>query len=98
MTVDIQLKQTIDNSYQISIDKLKLQKFNSKVAIITNPKVAGLHLSYLLKHISAKELYIITITDGEEYKNQETVNMIMLTINLTEVQCLLLLVEGLSAI
>ncbi len=77
MTVNIQLKQMIDNSYQISIDKLKSQKFNSKVAIITNPKVAGLHLSYLLKYISAKELYIITIADGEEFKKQETVDMIM---------------------
>lgn len=77
MTVDIQLKKTVDNSYQISIDKLKAQIFDSKVAIITNPKVAGLHLAYLLKHITAKELYIITIADGEEYKNQETVDMIM---------------------
>lgn len=77
MTVDIQLKKTVDNSYQISIDKLKAKKFNSKVAIITNPKVAGLHLSYLLQHISAKELYVITIPDGEEYKNQDTIDMIM---------------------
>ena len=64
-------------SYPIFIEKLRKIDLDSKVAIITNPKVAGLHLSYLLKNISAKELYIVTIPDGEEYKNFETINFIL---------------------
>jgi 3-dehydroquinate synthase len=51
--------------------------FQKKVAIITNPKVAGLHLGYLLSKIHAKELYIITVPDGEEYKNQASIDLIM---------------------
>ena len=77
MQVDIPLKQVIDNSYKITIDTIEKQHFDTKVAIITNPKVAGLHLGYLLSKISAKELYIITVADGEEYKNQASVDLIM---------------------
>ncbi len=77
MKVNIPLKQVVDNSYEITIDTLSPIHFDTKVAIITNPKVAGLHLAYLLSKVTAKELYIITVPDGEEYKNQETVNLIL---------------------
>ncbi len=77
MVVDITLKKVIDNSYKITIDKLSDLRFDKKVAIVTNPKVAGLHLRYLLNSISAKELYIITVPDGEAYKNQATIDLIL---------------------
>ncbi|OIP54221.1 MAG: 3-dehydroquinate synthase [Helicobacteraceae bacterium CG2_30_36_10] len=77
MQVNIPLKQVIDNSYDISIDTLAKIHFDTRVAVITNPKVAGLHLAYLLSKISAKELYIITVADGEEYKNQQSINTIL---------------------
>lgn len=77
MQVHIPLKKVVDNSYDITIDTLKKTHFDTKVAIVTNPKVAGLHLAYLLSFISAKELYIITISDGEEYKNQQSIDMIL---------------------
>ena len=77
MQVNIPLIQTIDNSYSITIDTIAKTHFDTKVAIITNPKVAGLHLGYLLSKISAKELYIITVPDGEEYKNQDSIDTIL---------------------
>ena len=77
MQVKISLKQVVDNSYDITIDSLPNLHFNTKVAIVTNPKVAGLHLGYLLSKISAKELYIITVADGEEYKNQQAIDTIL---------------------
>ena len=77
MQVHIPLKQVVDNSYNITIDTLKPVHFDTKVAIVTNPKVAGLHLAYLLSKITAKELYIITVPDGEEYKNQDSINTIL---------------------
>jgi len=77
MQVNIPLKKTVDNSYDITIDELSKHHFDTKVAIVTNPKVAGLHLGYLLSKISAKELYIITVPDGEEYKNQKSVDTIL---------------------
>jgi 3-dehydroquinate synthase len=77
MQVNIALKKVVDNSYNINIDSLNKTHFDSKVAIVTNPKVAGLHLAYLLSKITAKELYIITVPDGEEYKNQESINTIL---------------------
>ncbi|WP_294965262.1 3-dehydroquinate synthase [Sulfurimonas sp.] len=61
----------------MNIDSLCKTHFDTKVAIVTNPKVAGLHLAYLLSKITAKELYIITVPDGEEYKNQESINTIL---------------------
>lgn len=77
MQVNIPLKQLIDNSYDITIDTMQKKYFDNKVAIVTNPKVAGLHLAYLLSKISAKELYIITVPDGEEYKNQTSIDLIL---------------------
>lgn len=77
MQVHIPLKQVVDNSYDITIDTLQEVHYDRKVAIITNPKVAGLHLAYLLSKVSAKELYIITVPDGEEYKNQDSINIIL---------------------
>lgn len=77
MKVAIELKKVIDNSYDITIDTLPKLQFDSKVAIVTNTKVAGLHLKYLLDRIEAKELYIVTIQDGEEYKNQQSIDTIL---------------------
>jgi 3-dehydroquinate synthase len=77
MKVPITLKKVIDTSYDIVIDTLPKLEFDTKVAIVTNTKVAGLHLGYLLEKISAKELYIITVQDGEEYKNQESIDYIL---------------------
>ncbi len=77
MKVPIELKKVIDNSYDITIDTLPKLRFDTKVAIVTNTKVAGLHLGYLLERIAAKELYVITVQDGEEYKNQETIDYIL---------------------
>ncbi|WP_428738711.1 3-dehydroquinate synthase [Sulfurimonas sp.] len=77
MQVNIPLKQTIDNSYTITIDQLPQIDLDTKVAVVTNPNVAGLHLSYLLSKINAKELYIITVPDGEEYKNQQSIDTIL---------------------
>ncbi len=77
MTVDIALYKEIDDSYTITIETLPPLQFNRKVAIITNPKVAGLHLQYLLERIDASELYIITVPDGEAYKNQDSIDLIL---------------------
>jgi len=65
---------TPNKTYDIIIDKLPEIKIDSKVAIITNPKVAGLHINYLTNKLKTKELHIITLPDGEEYKNFESVN------------------------
>ncbi|MEA3523873.1 MAG: 3-dehydroquinate synthase [Campylobacterota bacterium] len=77
MTVDITLKNEVDNSYKIIIDSLENIVLNTKVAIVTNPKVAGFHLAYLLEKIQAPEVYIITVPDGESYKNMQSLNNIL---------------------
>ena len=66
--------KTPTKTYDIHIGKLPQININNKVAIITNPKVSGLHINYLTNHLKAKELHIITLPDGEEYKNFESVN------------------------
>jgi 3-dehydroquinate synthase len=62
---------TPQKSYDILIDKLPEITLDKKVAIITNPTVSGYHLGYLLQRLKAKELKIITLPDGEEYKTME---------------------------
>ena len=66
--------KTPNKEYEILISKLPEIEIEGKVAIITNPKVAGLHINYLTNHLKAKELHIITLPDGEEYKNMDSIN------------------------
>ncbi|AZV46184.1 3-dehydroquinate synthase [Nautilia sp. PV-1] len=63
--------KTPNKSYDILIQQLPEITLDKKVAVITNPTVAGYHLNYLLNRLKAKELKIITIPDGEEYKTME---------------------------
>ncbi|QOY53355.1 3-dehydroquinate synthase [Candidatus Sulfurimonas baltica] len=77
MQVNIALKKVVDNSYNITIDTLPTLHFETKVAIVTNETVSAIHLEYLLKKVSAKELHVVTLKDGEEYKNQESIDLIL---------------------
>ena len=77
MQVNIPLKKVVDNSYDITIDTLPKLHFDTKVAIVTNETVSKFHLEYLLSKVSAKELHVITLKDGEEYKNQASIDAIL---------------------
>ncbi len=77
MKIDINIENKNSKNYSIYINELNKLNFNKKVAIVTNPKVSGLHLKTLLQNLNAKELYIITIPDGEEHKNMDTILFIL---------------------
>ncbi|MCI5968451.1 3-dehydroquinate synthase [Helicobacter sp.] len=63
--------------YTISFGKLPKLAFDTKVLIVTNPKIAGLHLPTLLAKLQAKEVYCHTIADGEIYKDFKSVESIL---------------------
>ncbi|WP_418185562.1 3-dehydroquinate synthase [Aliarcobacter vitoriensis] len=75
MTVQINLSE--ENSYKIYIEKLEELNFDRKVVVVTNPTVSSYHLEYLKSKIKAREFTICTIPDGEEYKNMQTLEMIL---------------------
>jgi len=77
MIVPIRLENSGVVEYDVIIDKLPNLSFDTKVAIITNPTVSSLHLDKLLANIDAKQLEVITIPDGEEYKNLDTIVAIL---------------------
>jgi len=77
MIVPIELLNTQNITYNITIDRLPELTFNTKVVVVTNPTVADFHLETLLKNIDAKELHVVTIPDGEKYKTLETVENIL---------------------
>ncbi len=77
MIVPIKLTHTSDITYDITIGALPQLTFDTKVAIITNPTVSGYHLDTLLAHIQAPQLNVVTIPDGEKYKNLETIENIL---------------------
>lgn len=77
MKVDINFEAKSSSNYSVYIDALERLDCSGKVAIITNPKVSGLHLKFLLEKLTADALYIITIPDGESYKNQESIDLIL---------------------
>ena len=73
MKIDLNLGK----KYSVFIDELQEIKLKGKVAIITNPKVAGLWLDFLLQRLDCEQKFIITIPDGEEYKNTASVEQIL---------------------
>ncbi len=76
MKINVDLKKTVDDSYDVEIAPLKTMRFK-KACIVTNPTVAGLHLEYLRSVVDADELCIATVPDGEEYKNIGTIEDIL---------------------
>jgi len=66
-----------DTSYDITIDKLKTLTINKKVVVVTNPTISKLHLEYLLTHLDIKDLSVVTIPDGEQYKHMQTIEDIL---------------------
>jgi len=77
MIVPIELSQTQNITYDITIDSLPKLSFDRKVVIVTNPTISRLHLNKLLEHVDAKELHVVTIPDGEKYKTLETIETIL---------------------
>ena len=73
MVVPIEINSNSSIKYNIYIESLSSLNFDKKVAIVTNPTVSNLHLEKVLSKIKAKELKVITVPDGEEYKNINTV-------------------------
>jgi 3-dehydroquinate synthase len=77
MVIPIELVQAPQVTYDITIDTLPSLSFDTKVVVVTNPTVSGFHLNYLLEKISAQDLHVVTIPDGEEYKTLATVETIL---------------------
>lgn len=63
--------------YGVYINELKELKFGAKVAIVTNAKVGGLYLQNLLSRIVCPQKFVISVPDGEEYKNMQTIEAIL---------------------
>ncbi len=76
MNVEIVFSPKKSQDYTIFIDSDFQIRLDGRVAIVTNPKVAGLHLQALLSHLVADEIFIITLPDGEAYKNQQSIDLI----------------------
>ncbi|TBR81545.1 3-dehydroquinate synthase [Campylobacter novaezeelandiae] len=74
MQIDIKLKQ---NSYKVFINELEKLNFDTKVVLLSNARILNLHLKTLKNKIKCKELFIISIEEGEEYKNLQTVEKIL---------------------
>jgi len=77
MKIDVIFTQTISQDYSVYIDELKQLKLNTKVLIVTNTTVEALHLQTLLSHLEAKECFVVTLPDGESYKNFDTLSQIL---------------------
>lgn len=77
MKIDVILKEATSKSYVVSIDELDTLEFDTKVAIVTNTTVSALHLQTLLSLLHVKEYFVITLPDGESYKNFTSLNHIL---------------------
>jgi len=77
MIVPIELTNTQNIKYSVTIDSLPSLSYETKVVVVTNPTISALHLEKLLSKLSATQLHVVTVPDGEEYKNLETVENIL---------------------
>lgn len=72
--IEIELNE---RSYPIHLGTMECLEHAGAVLVVTNPKVGGLYLSYVLGRIRAREVFVCTIPDGEAYKTLESVEMIL---------------------
>ncbi len=77
MIVPIELVQTQNITYDITIDTLPKLNFDTSVVVVTNPTVAKYHLDTLLSKLSAAQLHVVSVPDGEAYKTLQTVEEIL---------------------
>jgi len=77
MIVPITLNLQEPITYDITIHPLPDLVFDRKVAVITNPTVSALHLDRLLESISAPQVEVVTIPDGEAFKTLATVESVL---------------------
>jgi 3-dehydroquinate synthase len=77
LKVNIDFKNQPSKNYSVFVDELNEIVLDTKVAIVTNTTVAKLHLDEFLPLVKAKEVHVITVQDGEQYKNFETINYIL---------------------
>lgn len=80
MIVPIHLENNTAVNYNVTIDTLPQLSFQRKVAIVTNTTISALHLETVKSKINADELFVVTVEDGEEFKNLETVETILNTL------------------
>jgi len=80
MVIPIELLPHDTVRYDIVIDRLNEMSFDRKVAVVTNPTVSHLHLNTLLSKIDAPQCEVVTVPDGEEFKNMDTLMMILDTL------------------
>lgn len=69
--------QTATSNYPIHIGILPHIEYAHKVLLVSNPKVAGLHLKYVLERIKAPEVYVCIVPDGEQYKDMKSIEYIL---------------------
>jgi len=77
LEIIVALKKTVDETYSVIIDNIPSLSFDSKVAIVTNETVAHLHLQTVLAKVKAPEICQVILPDGEEYKNMQTIDVIL---------------------
>ncbi len=73
----VHIKLPNDISYDVIIDKLNLINFDKKAVLVTNCTINSLHLDYIKKYLKIKDLSILTLLDGEEYKSMQTIETIL---------------------
>lgn len=69
--------QSRDCSYEIHFDSDCSIENYEKILIVTNPKVFALHGTNLISKLKAKHIFVVTIKDGERYKNLASIEEIL---------------------
>ena len=80
-TLNLDLK---DRSYPIYIGQDLLVNKNlfskhilsNKVCVVTNQTIANLYLQSILETLSSFEVIVVSLEDGEKYKNEDSLNQI----------------------
>ncbi|AQW84316.1 3-dehydroquinate synthase [Campylobacter pinnipediorum] len=76
MQIDVRLNRS-EKNYKVYVNELDKIEHKGKIAIVTNPKVSGLHLKSLLENIVCDECFVVSVPDGEQYKNLQTCENIL---------------------
>lgn len=69
--------QSKDYSYKVHFGgEFSIENYR-KILVVSNPKVFALHGAKLLSRLKAESVFVVTIKDGEKYKNLESIKEIL---------------------
>ena len=77
MEIPVSFSPSKSQNYTVYVDAFSPLTCKGKVAIVTDECVKGLHLDWLLEHVSASKVHVICLPQGETHKSLASIESLL---------------------